>query len=320
LSYDGAQYSLAGYSDSGYDNFVAQGQNLSIAPGRYLSVRMLASAETGSVAGSVTASYTDGSTTARDVLVPPWWNWVYPSGGDIVMPFYYTNETTDYNRSNIFQTVSWLDSTKDLTSLHMPISKASNRLHIFAVTLWPAPLSNLSTGPELEVQYARSTRKWMGSTAATQTFEVTVSNVGEQGWVLANDSVEVSIESDGVTTVKPGIIKRLRPGDQVTVQVGVENKDGVESGTIGNATARLKSDTVDVTHDFEATFGVGAYEPTYTSIYSHESPDWYNGAKFGIFIHWGVYSIPAWVGSHEGLDGLAERRSADIDNGGKCRI
>ncbi len=24
-------------------------------------------------------------------------------------------------------------------------------------------------------------------------------------------------------------------------------------------------------------------------------PDWFNGAKFGIFIHWGIYSVPAWA-------------------------
>lgn len=149
--------------------------------------------------------------------------------------------------------------------------------------------------PLLEVQYARSTRKWVEGSGDTQIFEVTVKNAGEQAWVLANDTVEVTIESDGVTTVQPGIIKRLRPGDQVIVQVGVENKDGVESGATGTATARLKSGAVDVSHDFDATFGIGTYEPTYESIYSHESPEWFNAAKYGIFIHWGLYSIPAWV-------------------------
>ncbi|KAF8985934.1 glycoside hydrolase family 29 protein [Cyathus striatus] len=27
----------------------------------------------------------------------------------------------------------------------------------------------------------------------------------------------------------------------------------------------------------------------------HETPNWWNNAKFGIFIHWGVYSVPAWA-------------------------
>jgi len=36
------------------------------------------------------------------------------------------------------------------------------------------------------------------------------------------------------------------------------------------------------------------YEPTWESLDSHQTPDWYRDAKFGIFIHWGLYSVPAW--------------------------
>ena len=35
------------------------------------------------------------------------------------------------------------------------------------------------------------------------------------------------------------------------------------------------------------------YEPTLASLRSHPVPDWFEDAKFGIFIHWGVYSVPA---------------------------
>ncbi|KAH8591708.1 putative alpha-L-fucosidase [Bisporella sp. PMI_857] len=178
----------------------------------------------------------------------------------------------------------------------MPNSSASNKLHIFAVSLTLAGSGHESHGPQLEVQYARSTKKFLGA-SSLQIFEVTVRNMDGQAWVMANDTVEVSIESDRLTTVKPGIIKRLRPGDQVIIQVGVKIKGVNEQGTTGLATARLKSSRVNVSHEFEAAFGIGAYEPTYESIYTHESPDWYNGAKFGIFIHWGLYSIPAWGNS-----------------------
>ncbi|KAK9415983.1 putative Glycoside hydrolase superfamily [Seiridium unicorne] len=313
LSYGGVQYHLFGYSNGSNDNFVAQGQILAIPSGRYSRVHVLAAAESAAAGGYITAKYTDGSTTSREISTPPWWLWAFPSGGDIVMPFYYTNESTNYNKSNIFQSTSWLDSSKDLTALEMPNSSASNRLHIFAVSLSPAPLSGNATEPHLEVQYARSTKKYADS-ATTQVYEVTVSNVDEQAWVTANDSVEVSIESTGVSTVKPGLIKRLRPGDRVTVQVVVENKEGIDQGTKGVATARLKSKSVDASHDFEATFGIGPYEATYESIYTHESPDWYNDAKFGIFIHWGLYSIPAW-GNAGGNETYAEWYWWDMNGG-----
>ncbi len=38
----------------------------------------------------------------------------------------------------------------------------------------------------------------------------------------------------------------------------------------------------------------GSYEQTWESIDSRPIPQWYGDAKFGIFIHWGLYSVPAF--------------------------
>ena len=42
------------------------------------------------------------------------------------------------------------------------------------------------------------------------------------------------------------------------------------------------------------------YQPTWESIDSRPVPGWFTDAKFGIFIHWGVYSVPSYaaVGSY----------------------
>ncbi len=37
-----------------------------------------------------------------------------------------------------------------------------------------------------------------------------------------------------------------------------------------------------------------AYQPTWQSLEQYKIPDWIRDAKFGIFIHWGVYSVPAF--------------------------
>jgi len=37
------------------------------------------------------------------------------------------------------------------------------------------------------------------------------------------------------------------------------------------------------------------YQPTWESINSRPVPQWFEDVKFGIFIHWGVYSVPAWA-------------------------
>jgi alpha-L-fucosidase len=36
------------------------------------------------------------------------------------------------------------------------------------------------------------------------------------------------------------------------------------------------------------------YEPNWKSLDSRPVPAWFDEAKFGIFIHWGVYSVPGW--------------------------
>ena len=38
-----------------------------------------------------------------------------------------------------------------------------------------------------------------------------------------------------------------------------------------------------------------AFEPTLESVRTHENPDWFLNAKLGIFIHWGLYSVPGWA-------------------------
>lgn len=46
------------------------------------------------------------------------------------------------------------------------------------------------------------------------------------------------------------------------------------------------------------SFGVKAqktYESNWSSLDSRPIPEWFTDAKFGIFIHWGVYSVPAWA-------------------------
>ena len=38
----------------------------------------------------------------------------------------------------------------------------------------------------------------------------------------------------------------------------------------------------------------GPFQATWESLSKYQVPDWYRKAKFGIFIHWGVYSVPAF--------------------------
>ena len=39
----------------------------------------------------------------------------------------------------------------------------------------------------------------------------------------------------------------------------------------------------------------GPYEAEWESLSAHETPRWFRDAKLGIFIHWGIYSVPAFA-------------------------
>ncbi|PLB44551.1 glycoside hydrolase [Aspergillus steynii IBT 23096] len=285
---------------------------------------MLAASESGMAAETINATYADGSTGSGPVLVPAWWSWPYPTGGDLVFPYFLGNDSVDYNRSNIFHTVNWLDSSRELVSLTLPNvtgGKATEpggesigtRLHVFAMSVWEVEGGG-GERPVLEVQYARSTRKWVDGSEKVQIVEVRVSNVGGE-FVLRTHSVSLRVDAPGLETLLPAQIKRLAPGDQAVVEIGVRNKPGVEPGVQGVASVVALGHGVHGTnYTFDATYGIPDYEATYESIYAHESPSWYDNAKYGIFIHWGPYSVPGWGNSGEN-ENYAEWYWWDLNQG-----
>src|SRR2546430_6336689 len=44
----------------------------------------------------------------------------------------------------------------------------------------------------------------------------------------------------------------------------------------------------------QQVIATGPFEDRWESLKAYSVPAWYQDAKFGIFIHWGVYSVPAY--------------------------
>ena len=47
--------------------------------------------------------------------------------------------------------------------------------------------------------------------------------------------------------------------------------------------------------EIDRVIAQGPYKDTWESLGNFQVPDWYRNAKFGIFIHWGVYSVPSYA-------------------------
>ncbi len=142
---------------------------------------------------------------------------------------------------------------------------------------------------------ARSTTKEyaLGQQRA-QIVEATVENDGDQ-WVEPSRAISVHVEAAGVRTIEPASITRLAPGERAFIEIGIVGDAGIAPGTA--VTGKIVAD-VNGTRagglTVPLTVGVPGYTSDPASLATHESPDWFDDAKFGIFIHWGVYSVPAF--------------------------
>ena len=62
--------------------------------------------------------------------------------------------------------------------------------------------------------------------------------------------------------------------------------------------------------------GEPAYSPTWDSLAKHRDPAWFADAKFGIYFHWGIYSVPAfdneWYSRNMYIPGHAARKFHEL--------
>jgi len=60
------------------------------------------------------------------------------------------------------------------------------------------------------------------------------------------------------------------------------------------ASSKYDSQRAALLKDVDTIDHQGPSRPDWESLQKYEAPEWYRDAKFGIFIHWGVYSVPAF--------------------------
>ncbi|KAM3550849.1 hypothetical protein ARSEF4850_008144 [Beauveria asiatica] len=139
--------------------------------------------------------------------------------------------------------------------------------------------------PTISIVSPNLTTKWFEGSDYVQT-----------RFLTKNHNLTLTIDSASLDTVIPGTVKRLAPGQRALVQVGVKNKAGVKAGTPcrGKATATAAGSQSAASADLAGSCGIGDFANTAESLLTHRTPDWFDRSKYGIFIHWGLYSVPAY--------------------------
>jgi alpha-L-fucosidase len=60
------------------------------------------------------------------------------------------------------------------------------------------------------------------------------------------------------------------------------------------ASSKYDSERAAILKQVDSTVQQGPFRADWESLQKYEVPEWYRDAKFGIFIHWGLYSVPAY--------------------------
>jgi alpha-L-fucosidase len=255
----------------------------------------------------------DGSTASVGFLVKTWWSHHWTNKGAIRAPYQYNPDGEPvYNASHIFHTTLAMPAEtqgKRVAGFLLPKPREHNTLHVFAIS---CEATTTDTEDRAVPVFVKASRRWADldadeATAAGaergQIVQVAVRNPLSAAryqdlstWV--DHPIEVTLAGANFKTVRAGYIPRLMPGDEVRVDVVVVPT--VKAESFGNAKLNLSGDnfassrpvTVEgaaLVHDFTK------WTADNDDVEQHTAPGWYEAAKFGIFIHWGVFSVPAWA-------------------------
>ncbi|MFD4508475.1 alpha-L-fucosidase [Streptomyces sp. NPDC058457] len=290
IEVDGVPFDFPAATAGAGNNVVALGQRVDLPQGRYLSAVFLTSGSYGNAAGTATVHYADGTTSTAGLSGGDW----YAVGGSLSAPYRYQPDGgKDAHSVGIGTSEVWIDPQREAVALTLPVTNPAEAgrtaLHVFALSL-----QAVAQGRALALRDTWSTSSLLDASGA-QSVEATVVNAGTVA-ILAGDAVSVRVEVPGARTVEPARIRRLDPGEQARVHVGIRNRTGTAPGTAQDGTVSVHGRGTQVAANKSTlTLGTADYQPTETSLAGHRAPYWFNDAKFGIFIHWGVYAVPAWA-------------------------
>ncbi|KAG9016112.1 hypothetical protein FRB93_011586 [Tulasnella sp. JGI-2019a] len=301
--YDGIQFALPeNWSSDAQDNMIVQSQSLKFAEPRLTrEFHVLYAGDwiDGESEDVFTFNFEDGTSEHVELSAKNWWTLHWLNQGVIRMPYHLVPSGINHNVTQIYHWSTAVSSDSALVSIILPNSTWPNHLHVFAASV---VVINPESGPQSQISIRRAifTTQWeMIDGIKAWAVEVTVANPLPSAlaherdfWIRSPHAL--SIFGSKVRTVRLGWYYRIAPSDEKMVKVWVVPIGEVEPSGI--------SDTITVVvQDQEGnlvnTSGQETFEITgaiSSSPSSRNTPEWWDDAKFGIFIHWGIYSVPAW--------------------------
>jgi alpha-L-fucosidase len=298
----GVRFDFPSYNGPGQpDNLVCSGQTIPVGTSNSsstskpfsLSMLLANDARDAILSYNLTYLYTDGTEATTELRALPYFSFLTLMNGELITSYTWTPRGRDWNTSQIFEFTGFLDPRRTLSAVRLPVADNSTagRIHVFSMSVVlgeEPPAAGGGGGASVEVQSVRPTQKW--TETGHQIVEVTVNNAG--GKCVSGSGLTVSLEGLGVSTAEAGSVKRLCPGDQKRVNIGVSG-----SANSTTVTVTLFGASSNQTASFPGIdIGFENFTADVDSLAKHESPEWFDNAKYGIFIHWGPYAVPGYGG------------------------
>ncbi|KAK0212150.1 glycoside hydrolase family 29 protein [Desarmillaria ectypa] len=306
-AHDGIIYDLPDSWGSGNDNLIANSQVISLLEPTFIQeLHFVYAGDAGQGTHEFVANFIltfmDNSTQKVQLYARNWWRWPILNIGMIQTPYHFENGTQkNWNSSHIFQWSSSVSSEHALQSIMLPPINTARRLHLFAMSISPSTIPSadmVDVKPALSIRRARFTSRWEDFDGVrAQAVEVTLANLLPTYSLSVETSLnarhQIYISGSDIKTLYSGVVHRLVPGDQITVDVFISgvHEDGLANIEVRDPDAHV----IGVSSGWPTTPLVEHWAPYKQILDAHETPTWWNRAKYGIFIHWGIYSVPAWA-------------------------
>jgi len=98
----------------------------------------------------------------------------------------------------------------------------------------------------------------------------------------------------GVSAIAPVKVAGQTPGSaSATAPTAAQDPTAIDQAW-QHASAKYDEARTAILKEVDRKGHEGPFRPDWESLQKYEVPEWYKDAKFGIFIHWGVYSVPAF--------------------------
>jgi alpha-L-fucosidase len=111
-------------------------------------------------------------------------------------------------------------------------------------------------------------------------------------------------------------MKTVTPFLAILCLAACQNPPPPESSNAAPATIEFTGDVAQDTPKVDRVVSEGPFAADWDSLAGNGVPDWYRDAKLGIFIHWGVYAVPAygneWYPRRMYLNEEDERRGVNV--------